>query len=201
LSEPRPTQPIPGDRSTVTATQDLLQLAKAGDEQARSAIVARYLPRLARWASGRLPPSARSLLETNDLVQETLVRTLEGLERVEPRAPGSFQAYVRGAILNRIRDEIRWAVRREGSSEASEELQDPAPSPLENAIGADTLARYERALESLSDAEREVLHLRVELDFAYADIAAFTGRPTADAARMAVQRALRRLAKAMGHDN
>jgi RNA polymerase sigma-70 factor (ECF subfamily) len=185
----------------ITATQDLLQLAKLGDEQARAALVARYLPRLARWASGRLPLSARSLLETNDLVQETLIRTLEGLERLEARRPESFQAYVRGAILNRIRDQVSWAARRKGSGEAAEELQDRSPSPLENAIGAETLARYERALGSLSDADRELLHLRVELDFAYEDIAAHTGRPTADAARMAVQRALQRLAKAMGHDH
>ena len=173
---------MPDDHSTITATQDLLQLAKLGDGRARDALVARYLPRLARWASGRLPYSARSLLETNDLVQETLVRTLEGLERIEARGPGGFQAYVRSAILNRIRDQLRWAALRPGAGEPSEDLRDHSPSPLENAIGADVLARYERALSSLSDTEQEVLHLRVELEFGYEEIAAFTGRPTPDAA-------------------
>jgi RNA polymerase sigma-70 factor (ECF subfamily) len=199
VSEPLPPQPTPNDRGTIAATQDLLQLAKLGDESAREALVARYLPRLTKWASGRLPYSARSLLETNDLVQEALVRTLVGLERVEARGPGSFQSYVRNAILNRIRDQMRWTALRRGTDEPSEDLHDHSPSPLENAIGAETLARYERALSSLSDSERELLHLRVELEFAYDDIAAFTGRPTPDAARMAVQRALQRLAKAMGH--
>jgi len=180
------------------ATSELLQMAKQGDVQARDALLARYLPRLGRWASGRLPLYARSLLDTQDLVQETLVRVLQGLDRIEVRGPGGFQAYVRQAVLNRIRDQVRWAARRPGPEGVSEELRDPAPSPLEHAIGADVLARYERALERLDDDERQLLHLRIELDFDYQEIAAMTGRPSRDAARMAIQRALARLAEAMG---
>ncbi|MBK7190774.1 MAG: hypothetical protein IPH86_19500 [bacterium] len=40
------------------------------------------LPRLQRWASGRLPMRARSLLDTTDLVRETLLRTLQGIDQV-----------------------------------------------------------------------------------------------------------------------
>jgi RNA polymerase sigma-70 factor (ECF subfamily) len=187
-----------GDASPMLATSELLQLAKQGDVQARDALLARYIPRLGRWASGRLPLYARSLLDTQDLVQETLVRVLQGLDRIEVRGPGGFQAYVRQAVLNRIRDQVRWAARRPGPEGVSEELRDPAPSPLEHAIGADVLARYERALERLDDDERQLLHLRIELDFDYQEIAAMTGRPSRDAARMAIQRALARLAEAMG---
>ena len=175
-------------------------LAKAGDPVAIERIMSRYLPRLQRWASGRLPSYARSLLDTSDLVQETLMRTLEGLDRVEVRGPGGFQAYVRQAVLNRIRDQVRWASRRPGSEAELPELPDPAPSPLEHAIGADLLDRYEAALARLSDEDRQLLHLRIELDFDYAEIATMTERPSRDAARMAVQRALARLADAMSHE-
>jgi DNA-directed RNA polymerase specialized sigma24 family protein len=78
---------------------------------------------------------------------------------------------------------------------------DPAPSPLEEAIGADVLARYERAFAKLSAADQELLHLRLELDFDSDEIAAMTGRSSKDAARMAVQRALARLAEAMGRES
>jgi RNA polymerase sigma factor (sigma-70 family) len=115
------------------------------------------------------------------------------------RGPGGFQAYVRQSVLNRIRDEVRWARRRPGPGEVPESLPDPAPSPLEHALGADVLARYEAALERLGMDDRELLHLRIELDFGYEEIATMTGRATRDAARMAVQRALGRLAEAMGH--
>jgi RNA polymerase sigma-70 factor (ECF subfamily) len=190
----------PNTRPPLAATQDLLAAAKRGDAQARDQLMARYLPRLTAWASGRLPRFARSLLDTEDLVQETLLRTLEGLDGVEVRGPGGFQAYVRQAVLNRIRDQVRWASRRPGPGEVPEDLQDRMPSPLEEAIGADVLARYERAFATLTAADQELLHLRIELDFDVDEIAAMTGKASKDAARMAVRRALARLAEAMGRE-
>lgn len=198
-SEPseRPTPPASAE---ALATNELLRLAKGGDARALERLVARYLPRLQRWASGRLPMRARSLLDTHDLVQETLLRTVQGLDRIEVRGPGGFQAYVRQAVLNRIRDQVRWANRRPGTDGVPEDLPDAAPSPLESAIGADVLQRYEHAMESLGEDDRHLLHLRIELDFDYDEIAAMTDRPSRDAARMAIQRALARLAEHMGHE-
>ena len=123
-----------GDGAPLLATNDLLRLAKQGDAQAREQLLSRYIPRLTRWAAGRLPMYARSLLDTADLVQDTLSKVLEGFDRIEVREPGVFQAYVREAMLNRIRDQVRWATRRSGSDEISDELHDRAPSPLENAV-------------------------------------------------------------------
>ncbi|HEX5032236.1 MAG TPA: sigma-70 family RNA polymerase sigma factor [Candidatus Eisenbacteria bacterium] len=181
-------------------TGDLLSRAKGGDRAALGALMERYRPRLVRWASGRLPTYARSLLDTNDLVQETLLRAIEVLDSIEVRGPGVFQAYVRQAVLNRIRDQVRWARRRPGQDGVPETLEDAAPSPLERAIGTETLDRYERALTRLTDDERRLLHLRIELDFSYEEVAAITERGGRDAARMAVQRALRKLADVMGHE-
>jgi RNA polymerase sigma-70 factor (ECF subfamily) len=194
------TDPLPDDDARspdLLLTQELLQRAKRGDAAALSALMDRYLPRLQRWASGRLPTYARSLLDTSDIVQETLLRTFEGLDAVEVRGPGGFQAYVRQAVLNRIRDQIRWAKRRPGPGEMPDDLVDRAPSPLELAIGADVLDRYEKAMQTLAEEERQLLHLKIELDFDYAEIASMTGRPSRDAVRMAVRRALERLAEAM----
>lgn len=179
-------------------TQELLQRARTGDHAALEALMTRYRPRLERWASGRLPGYARSLFDTGDLIQETLMRALELLDRIEIRGPGTFQAYVRQAILNRIRDQVRRARKRPDEG-ALERIEDRAPSPLESAIESDLLDRYERALEQLREDERRLLHLRVELDLSYPEIAAIMER-SPDAARMAAQRALRHLAEIMGHD-
>jgi RNA polymerase sigma-70 factor (ECF subfamily) len=178
-------------------TSELLERARAGNPIALNALMGRYLPRLTRWASGRLPWNARSLLDTSDLVQETLLRVVQGLDGIEVRGPGGFQAYVRQAILNRIRDQIRWARRRPGTDAVPEDLVAPIPSPLELAIGADVLDRYERALEQLSEEERRLLHLRLELDFSYEEIALMTERKSRDAVRMAVGRSLRKVAEIM----
>lgn len=161
--------------------------------------MARYRPRLVRWASGRLPNYARSLLDTADLVQETLLRAIEGLDRIEEGPPGQFQAYVRQAVLNRIRDQVRWIRRRPGDADALEHVEDAAPSPLESAIGSEMLERYEAALERLSETERRLIHFRLELDFSYEEVAAAMGQLSPDAARMAVGRAIRKVAKMMGH--
>jgi RNA polymerase sigma-70 factor (ECF subfamily) len=190
----------PPHEDALLATSELLRLAQGGDDRASAALLARYLPRLQLWAAGRLPLYARSLFDTGDLVQETLLRVLQGLDRIEAKGPGGFQAYVRQALLNRLRDEIRWAARRPGPEDVPETLEDLAPSPLESTIGADVLARYERSFAGLADADQELLHLRIELDFDYKEIARMTGKPSVDAARMAVQRALARLAEGMNHD-
>jgi RNA polymerase sigma factor (sigma-70 family) len=141
------------------------------------------------------------MLDTQDLVQETLVRTMERLDHVEVRGSGGFQAYVRSAILNRIRDQIRWAARRsEPEGMDPDHLESADPSPLDLAIGAELLDRFERALATLSEADQQLLHLRIELDYDYDEIAVMIGRPSGEAARLAVTRALNRLAKAMGDD-
>ncbi len=184
---------------SLLVTGELVERAKRGDERALDALMARYRPRLDRWASGRLPGYARSLLDTGDLVQETLVKAFERLGHFDVRGPGFFQAYVRQAILNRIKDQIRWA-RRRPEAEMPEHLEDLAPSPLEQAIGTDVVERYERGMAGLSDEERRLVYLRVELVLSYDEIAAITERATSDAARMATQRALGKLAELMGHD-
>jgi RNA polymerase sigma-70 factor (ECF subfamily) len=202
MTEP-PRDPAPANEPgavPLLATVELLRLARAGDDRARDQLLARYAPRLRRWASGRLPMYARSLFDTADVVQETLLRVLQGFDRIEVRGPDGFQFYVRQAVLNRIRDEVRWARRRPGPGEVPESLPDPAPSPMEQAIGADVLDRYERALATLDEQDRQLLHLRIELDFDYQEIATMTGRPSRGAVRMAIQRALGRLASAMGHE-
>jgi len=185
------------DGSELLRTQDLLREAQQGRRDALEALLARYRPRLERWATGRLPRNARSLLDTGDLVQETLLRALETIGSIGARHPGSFESYVRQAVLNRVRDQVRWARRRGAGQVDSDSLVHPGPSPLEEAIGSDVVRRYEEAMSVLSDDERQLLHLRIELDMSYEEIAVLVGKPSADAARMAIQRSLHRLAVAM----
>ena len=179
------------------ATAVLLERVRAGDRGAVDVLVARYLPALRRWASGRLPQWARDLRDTDDLVQETLIAALRNLSTFEVRQDGALHAYLRQSISNRIRDELRRIARRPVISPADEELEDRSMSPLEIVIGAEALQRYERALALLSPAEREALLARVELGLSYNDIAAALGKSSPDAARMTVSRAVLRMAREM----
>lgn len=120
------------------------------------------------------------------------------LDVFEPQREGALQAYLRQALLNRIQDEIRRVHRRPRRTELDEEHPDPGDSPLETAVGRETLARYEAALARLRDDERALVLMRVELHCSYQEIAESLGKPSVDAARMAAGRALLRLAREMG---
>jgi RNA polymerase sigma-70 factor (ECF subfamily) len=185
----------PGLPSSLT----LLERARAGDRAALDTLVERYLPRLERWASGRLPRWARDAADTQDLVQETLLHTLKQIERFDPQGEGALQAYLRQAVLNRIRDELRRAKRQPLKTTVDSRLEDDSESPLEQAIGREALERYERALGGLRPEDREAVVARIELGYTNQEIADLLGKPSANAARMSVERAIVRLAKAMGN--
>jgi RNA polymerase sigma factor (sigma-70 family) len=168
-----------------------------GDAGARDELVRRYWPRLERWARGRLPEGARDLYETGDLVQETMVAALERLGDFEPQHDGALLAYLRTAVVNRIRS-LAGRARRRGQAIALDSgIVDPGPSPLERAIGHEALDRFERALGRLRPEDRDAVHLKIELDLPYEEIATALGKPTITATRMAVSRALARLAREM----
>jgi RNA polymerase sigma-70 factor (ECF subfamily) len=193
---PSPSEPA---SSTVRSTT-LLRQAQSGDRAALNQLVERYAPRLRAWASGRLPAFARQLLDTDDLVQEAMIRTVQRLQDLEFRHDLALQGYLRRAVMNRIRDEIRGARFRRPASDALGELPASEASPLEKVIGKDTFARYESALERLKPQERDAILARVELHADYDEIAEMLDKPSADAARMAVSRALLRLAEEMSDE-
>jgi RNA polymerase sigma-70 factor (ECF subfamily) len=184
-----------GDEPTI----DLLLRYRDGDGSALGTLLGRNLMPLRRWASGRLPAAARDLRDTEDLVQDTIARALPKLAAFEYRGEGALQAYLRAAIMNQIRNEYRRAARLPYEETADTQLAHPGRSPLDEAIGRDAAEDYETALASLSPADRELVVLRLELDYAYQDIADATGKPSADAARMATSRAILRLAQQMRH--
>jgi len=177
---------------------ELIQRAQSGDGEALDRLLARYRPRLRRWASGRLPRYARDVTDTDDLVQEALVGTLRNLGSFDCRNEWALQAYLRRAVTNRVRDELR----RRKTLPPREALADELPagdtlSPLQAALGNEVFERYDNALAGLDEVEREAVIARLELGCSYQEIALLAHKATPDAARMAVARALTKLAASM----
>jgi RNA polymerase sigma-70 factor (ECF subfamily) len=179
------------------STFSLVQRAQAGDEEAFDRLISRHLPPLRRWTRGRLPKWARDIADTDDLVQDTLLQTFRRLNVFEVRGPGALQAYLRQAVLNRVRNELRKKGRRPEVTDLDGLEVAMGQSPLEAAVGKEAVERYERALATLTAAEREAIIGRVEMGYSYEELAELLGKPSADAARKAAQRALVRLTRQM----
>ena len=188
-----------GTSPDLESTVSLVRRAREGQPGALDSLCRRFLPRLTRWASGRLPRYARDLLATDDLVQDALLQTVRHLGGLHSEREGAFQLYVRQVLLNRIRDQVRrphlMATLEPGHDRAGEEH-----SALEELVGRETLERYEAALARLSAEDREAVVARLEMAGTYVELAEALGKPSADAAPMAVGRALARLAREMGHE-
>ena len=187
----------PEGSRTLESTFQLIERVRRGERQALEDLMARHVRPLRRWVSGRLPRWARDLADTDDLVQDTLLRTFTKMDQFEPRGVGALQAYLRQAVTNRIRDELRRKGRSPDRVDVGEVALEAHGSPLEEAIGREAVERYEAALARLRPEEREAIIARVEMDYSYEELAEMLSKPTPDAARKATQRALLRLAEEM----
>ena len=178
------------------STLDVLGRAQDGDERAAEILIERALPSVRRWARGRLPRSARDDANTEDVVQDAFLRTLRRIARFQHRTVGGLQAYLRQAVVNRIRDLIRGSKRRGRAGAVDSEPRDWKPSPLEAAIMREQLDAFLAALRRLRPADRQVIVWRIELGYTADEIAIKLGKSKA-AAGMTVTRAMSRLAKEM----
>ena len=176
----------------------LLRRYKDGDAAALDELLERQVQPIRQWARGRLPRWARDTMNTDDIVQDVLVRTVGHLNSFEPQHDGALQAYLRQAVLHRIRDEIRHKNREPGREDVNSKARSASPSPEQEAEAVELFEAYEAALERLREDEREAIALRVDLELPYREIARITGKPSEAAAQMAVSRALVRLAREMG---
>lgn len=199
MSEPRGVPDSPSSAAPVETTIALLARARQGDQAAIERLFSRHLGPLQRFARGRLPAWARDLTDTDDLVQDALLQTFKRLDAFEPRHPGALQAYLRQAVMNRLRDELR----RQARGPSRVDLDHAALSGrswVEETVGMETMTAYAQGLGHLEPEEREAIIGRVELGLSYDELALVLEKPTADAARKAAQRALVRLAREMGRE-
>jgi RNA polymerase sigma factor (sigma-70 family) len=153
---------------------------------------------LQRFARSRLARQRPRLADTDDVVQDVTINVFRRLHRIELRFPGALLAYLRRSVSNRVADEHRRAVRQGPTATLDENLPDGQQSPLDATIDRDKVRVYRAALLTLNADDRLAIVLRLERGEGYDLIAARLGKPTPNAARVAVARAMFKLAKQMG---
>jgi len=190
------------DPEDPTSEQILLEQLLAGRAAGVNGFFARYAPWLRRLGRGRLPHWARNGTSTSDLVQDVLHRTYIRLDRFESKHVSALRAYLRSALENRVRDELRRATRRLdinrslAPAETLRPSEDAAPQ-YRHVQNEEMWKQYRDGLKGLKDRDRRLVVGRAELGYSYEQLAAIEGLPSADAARKAFKRAVIRLSAAM----
>src|SRR5262245_56501051 len=137
--------PGPNEVTELETTAVLLDQARQGRNDARDRLARRYLPYLRAFARGRLPSGARSLEETDDVVQMAMVRGFGRLEQFHARHRGSFMVYLRVIVDNLIRDRWRSEASRPRTTEIDEEHPDAGANPLDELMAGEERERYQHA--------------------------------------------------------
>ena len=159
------------------------------------ALIEKCLPVLKRWAHGRIPAGARGRFETRDLVQQAVLHLLARSQAFEPTTAEATLAYLRKTVLNLVRDEARRLARRPVSCELTDELPEATETPLDRIILQQTYDHYRLALATLKPRDRILIIASLEKDWSVQEIAARLPMKSVSATRVALSRALQRLAK------
>ncbi len=174
---------------------ELLRQAKAGSPEAVNALYARYAGRLLAFIRLRLGRDLRARLESRDILQSALLKSLQHLDDLKANDTRSLMAWLARIAEHEIRDraDFHHRQRREAAREVA--LEDETPlaalsrSALSRVILDEEAQRLEEAIESLSAEHREVIVLRKFEDLSFAEIGRRMDR-SEDACRMLLARAM-----------
>jgi len=169
--------------------QRLVEEAARGDEEAWRQIVSIYTPRI----YGLLVRQCRDRDLAEEITQATFVKVVTSLERYTES--GHFDAWLFRIAMNELRDEMRRRKRqaepmdmRDGAGRDADpnrwaaesqhiEASKAAPGPLAILEAREKHAHIRAEVDAMSDADREILHLRYTAELTYAEIAETLDEP------------------------
>src|SRR5215203_2408749 len=176
-------------------TSELLRRAQEGSPEALNALYERCAGRLLAYVRLRLGRELRARLESRDILQATMMKSLEHLHDLKADNTGSLMGWLARIADNEIRDRADYHQRQRRAAVRETPLDDQAAVPaltrsaLSRVILDEQAERLEIALESLSGAHREVILLRKFEELPFAEIARRLGK-SEDACRMLLARAM-----------
>lgn len=185
-----------------TASHVLVSRAKQKDPQAVAELYERYRDRLRTALRRVLGEQYRraTLMDSEDAVQDAILMALQSLEQFEYRGSGSFLGWVLRVAQRQVLQKLR--------AQNTQKRARQREVPLENAMGAEALdaspsevaqaneteQRIWSCLETMTEAEREVLVLRRYFAMTTSEIRAEMQLSSEGAVRATLSRAQARLA-------
>lgn len=177
----------------IVSDEQLIKRAKNGDNEAVSGLYERYVDRIYRYVSYRVP-----IEDAEDLTAEVFVKMVEGIGSFEyTGAP--FESWLYRIASARIADFHRLRARKP-QEEMDENLSDHRPQPEEVLLDNQEQANVREALLQLDPEDQELLILRFVERKSHKEVAELMNKNEA-AIRTAQHRALKKLAKLLGTEN
>jgi RNA polymerase sigma-70 factor (ECF subfamily) len=193
----------------IRETQELLDQARLGDNQAIEELLTRHRDPLRRMIDLRLDPAIMQRVDASDVVQEVLLEASRRLKDFLQNPTMPFHLWLRHIAKDHIIDAHRkhhlaqkrgvnreqplarkWA--DQSSLDLAAQLIDHELTPASAAIHQELVRRLQAALLQLEEDDREVILMRHYERLANQDVASALGLTEA-AASMRYLRALRRL--------
>lgn len=181
---------------------DLIAQARAGSPDALNVLYDRSAGRLLAFIRLRLGPDLRQRLESRDILQAAMLRSLERIRQFDGHETRSWMAWLARIAENEIRDRVDFEHRQRRDAARDVPLEDDAPiraltrSALTRVIHDEEARRLETAMDALADAHREIILLRSFQELSFADIGRRLGK-SEDACRMLMTRAMTALTMKM----
>lgn len=160
-----------------------------------------HLQKVRAFVRLRMPAELRRRESESDVVQVACLQVLDRATGVEFRGERALVNWLFGAVDNAVRDMLKG--QRAERRNPAREVRDPATSLLESyatfctpsriLAAKEDVERIEVAMDTLSDAQREVVMLSCLVGLSHDEIAAQTGM-SKDSVRTHLHRGLARLA-------
>lgn len=187
-------------------TRDLLVAWHNGDESAFTALVHEHTPWIEATVRRRLGPVLRQRVDTQDIVQNTLIEVLRG----GPRFVVTDREHLRGLLARMVENVLRVQAHhgQAGKRDVRREMTPPSrdsvlfldgqpgstATPSQAAAKEEDAAWVRLAVEMLAPEDRAAILWREFQGLSFAEIAARL-QVTEDSARMRFNRALPKLAR------
>lgn len=191
--------------------RSLVERAAAGDAVATTVLLTRSHAELRRFVASKIPRDLQSIIDADDVLQDTKVNAYRNLHRFEHRGDDSFDRWVATIALRRLRTEIQRhrALKRGGGRADASTVPDnsivamldlmggPEKTPSRRVARQEALSAVRAALELLPEHYRQAVQL-VYLDgLSHEDAARRMGR-TASAVHNMCHKAKRKLVETLG---
>ena len=190
------------DRASSTA---VLREALAGSDRALDTLYERCGPRLLSFIRLKMGRSLRARLESRDILQATFLKSFQHLDDFEGEDGRSLLGWLMRIAEHEIHDRADFHHRQQRDAKREEDvgghsglLLARSRSALSRLIIDERAERVEAALESLSEAHRQVILLRSFEELSFPQIAKVLGK-SEDACRMQFARAMTALTLALSN--